>query len=73
MEAGSGLNPAAMELMLIRHGLPLRVENSDGAPADPPLSDEGRDQAERVARWLADEPVDALYTSPLRRSSGCGG
>jgi len=57
-----------MELLLIRHGLPVRVENTDGAPADPPLSVEGRDQAERVARWLADEPIDALYTSPLRRA-----
>jgi probable phosphoglycerate mutase len=57
-----------MELLLIRHGLPVRVENTDGAPADPPLSVEGRDQAERVARWLANEPIDALYTSPLRRA-----
>jgi probable phosphoglycerate mutase len=58
-----------MDLLLIRHGLPVRVENSDGAPADPALSDEGRDQAERVARWLAEEPIDALYTSPLRRAA----
>lgn len=58
-----------MELLLIRHGLPVRVENPDGKPADPPLSEAGREQAERVARWLADERIDALYTSPLLRAT----
>lgn len=58
-----------MELLLIRHGLPVRVENPDGAPADPPLSEIGRDQAARLARWLEGEPIDALYTSPLRRAA----
>ncbi len=57
-----------MELLLIRHGLPLRVENSDGSPADPPLAPEGRDQAERLARLLAAEPLDAVIASPLRRA-----
>ena len=27
-----------MELLLIRHALPIRIENTDGRPADPPLS-----------------------------------
>jgi 2,3-bisphosphoglycerate-dependent phosphoglycerate mutase len=57
-----------VEILLIRHALPLRVENPDGRPADPPLSSEGRRQAERVADWLAAEHLDALYTSPLRRA-----
>ena len=57
-----------MELILIRHALPLRVESADGSPADPPLGDEGRLQAERLARWLAREPLDGLYTSPLKRA-----
>jgi probable phosphoglycerate mutase len=57
-----------MELLLVRHGLPLRVERDDGAPADPPLSDEGRGQAERLAAWLEAERLDAVYTSPLRRA-----
>ncbi len=52
----------------MRHGLPLRVEVAEGAVADPSLSEEGRDQAERLARWLADEHVDALYSSPMRRA-----
>ena len=57
-----------MELLLIRHGLPERVVNEDGTPADPPLSKVGRDQAERVAAWLAGTPIDRIYSSPLRRA-----
>jgi probable phosphoglycerate mutase len=57
-----------VELILIRHGLPLRVERSDGAPADPSLGEEGREQARRMASWLAALPIDALYASPLRRA-----
>lgn len=57
-----------MELILIRHALPLRVERSDGEPADPPLGSEGRSQAQRLAHWLAAEGFEALYTSPLRRA-----
>lgn len=57
-----------MELFLIRHGLPLRVENEDGQPADPSLSEEGRVQAERLSRWLATEKLDRVYASPMRRA-----
>ena len=57
-----------MELLLIRHGLPLRVERRDGAPADPPLAPEGRAQAQRLAAALADERLAAVYASPLRRA-----
>lgn len=57
-----------MELLLIRHGLPIRVENPEGEPADPPLSPTGLEQAARLARWLEPEPLDALYASPLRRA-----
>jgi probable phosphoglycerate mutase len=57
-----------MELILIRHGRPLRIERSDNEPADPELSDEGRIQAERMARWLAHEKLDAIYSSPLKRA-----
>jgi len=56
-----------MELLLIRHALPTRVELIEG-PADPPLSELGARQAEALAAWLADEPIDAIYTSPLRRA-----
>lgn len=57
-----------MEITLIRHGLPVRTEKADGTPADPPLCPEGRDQAERMAAWLAEAEIDALYASPMRRA-----
>jgi probable phosphoglycerate mutase len=72
-----------MELLLIRHALPERVETNDGSPADPPLSALGRAQAERMARWLAADAsfaqraegerrpsggIGAVYASPMRRA-----
>jgi probable phosphoglycerate mutase len=57
-----------VELVLIRHGLPIRVENEPGTPADPPLSEEGREQARLVADWLAPEGFDVVYSSPMRRA-----
>lgn len=57
-----------MELILIRHGLPEKVINQDGTPADPPLSVEGRKQAELVASWLEHEKIDRLYSSPMKRA-----
>jgi 2,3-bisphosphoglycerate-dependent phosphoglycerate mutase len=59
-----------MELLLVRHARPQRVESTTG-PANPPLSPLGRRQAEALAAWLGgpDEgPIDAVYTSPLRRA-----
>ncbi|HTN79286.1 MAG TPA: histidine phosphatase family protein, partial [Acidimicrobiales bacterium] len=56
-----------MELLLIRHALPIRREDVDG-PADPELSEEGRDQAVHMAEWLADERIDAVYSSPMQRA-----
>jgi probable phosphoglycerate mutase len=57
-----------MELVLIRHGLPEKVINKDGAPANPPLSQRGHDQAGRLAAWLKDEGIDRLYSSPMQRA-----
>jgi probable phosphoglycerate mutase len=58
-----------MELLLIRHALPVRVDDIDGAgPADPALSERGREQAAALADWLVDERVDALWSSPMRRA-----
>jgi probable phosphoglycerate mutase len=56
-----------MEVLLVRHALPVRVEGADG-PADPVLAALGRRQADALAAWLADEPLHAIYTSPLRRA-----
>ncbi len=58
-----------MELVLVRHAEPARVEAGtvDG-PADPGLTDRGREQAARLAEWLAVESPAAVCTSPLRRA-----
>jgi broad specificity phosphatase PhoE len=55
-----------MELLLIRHGEPAR-DSADRA--DPGLSERGARQAARLAEYLLDEHLDALYTSPLRRAA----
>src|SRR5262249_18689407 len=65
---GSCTLAPAMELLLIRHALPLRVERDDGAPADPPLAPSGCAQAQRLASALAGERLAAVYASPLRRA-----
>jgi broad specificity phosphatase PhoE len=59
---------AAMDLLLVRHALPVRVDDGEG-PADPVLSDEGRAQALALAAWLDREPIDAVLASPLRRAA----
>jgi probable phosphoglycerate mutase len=56
-----------MELLLVRHALPLRRELVDG-PADPELSPDGRAQAEHLATYLSSEHLDAIYASPLLRA-----
>lgn len=58
----------AVELLMIRHGLPVRRETSDGTPADPELDAAGLDQAARLARWLSPEGIDGVYVSPMRRA-----
>lgn len=56
-----------MELLLIRHALPIRRELEEGA-ADPVLSDAGHQQARHLAGYLATEPLDAVYASPMQRA-----
>ncbi len=56
-----------MDLLLIRHALPVRIDGGDG-PADPELSDDGWRQAGALGAWLADEPIDHIVASPLRRA-----
>lgn len=57
-----------MELLLIRHALPVRRELEEGEIADPPLAEQGHAQAKALAEWLADERIDAIYASPMRRA-----
>lgn len=52
----------------MRHALPVRARGVDGAAADPGLADEGHQQAQRIAGWLAAEHVDAVVSSPARRA-----
>ena len=56
-----------MELLLVRHGLPVRRELVDGA-ADPELSAAGHAQASTWPRTCRREHLDAIYASPLRRA-----
>lgn len=56
-----------MELILVRHGLPIR-ETSESGPADPGLDIAGREQAQAVADWLRTEQIDAIYSSPMKRA-----
>jgi len=58
-----------VELLLIRHAEPVRIGPGTAAgPADPHLTERGRAQADRLAAWLAAEPIDAVLSSPLRRA-----
>jgi broad specificity phosphatase PhoE len=56
-----------VEIVLVRHGLPLRVELETGI-ADPELAAEGHGQAEKMAAYLGVEDIEAIYVSPLRRA-----
>jgi len=57
-----------MELLWVRHGEPERIAPGTGVRADPPLTERGREQAQRLAEWLAHEPLDAIVSSPLQRA-----
>jgi len=59
--------PEATELVLVRHG-EATPNPPDATDYDPPLSERGRWQAQRLARRLAGSRIDALYASPLRRA-----
>jgi probable phosphoglycerate mutase len=56
-----------MELLLIRHALPVRRELDSGI-ADPELAPEGLQQAEHLGQYLAYEKIHTVYASPLRRA-----
>jgi broad specificity phosphatase PhoE len=55
-----------VQLLLIRHALPLRSEPGQGS--DPDLSEEGLEQAKRLPDALARFPITRLVSSPQRRS-----
>jgi broad specificity phosphatase PhoE len=57
-------------IVLVRHGeTDWNREHRFQGRADQPLNEAGRQQARELAELLRDEPVTAMYTSPLRRAS----
>jgi len=57
-----------MNIVWVRHAEPERIPAGTGVPANPPLTPTGREQAQRLADWLAHERVDAIVSSPQRRA-----
>ena len=59
-----------MQLLLVRHALPLRSEAGPGRQerADPDLSEEGRAQVARLPDALARFPITRVISSPQRRA-----
>ncbi len=55
-----------MQLLLVRHALPLRSEPGEGS--DPELSADGFEQAKRLPDALARFPITRLVSSPQRRA-----
>jgi broad specificity phosphatase PhoE len=55
-----------MQLLVIRHALPLRSEAGEGS--DPELSEDGIEQAKRLPDALARFPIARLVSSPQRRA-----
>ena len=56
-----------MEVLLIRHAIPIRRELESGI-ADPELANDGLKQAELMAQYLASEKLHAIYASPMQRA-----
>jgi len=55
-----------MQLLLIRHALPLRSDHGEGS--DPDLSDDGLAQVARLPQALARFPISRVVSSPQRRA-----
>jgi probable phosphoglycerate mutase len=64
----------AVEILLVRHGATADAVEGEAfelleGQADPPLSPDGRLQAHAVALYLAEQPIRALFITPLRRTA----
>ncbi|MDG4668281.1 histidine phosphatase family protein [Mycobacterium sp. 236(2023)] len=59
-----------MQLLLVRHALPLRSEPGQGS--DPSLSEEGIEQAKRLPDALARFPITRMVSSPQVRAIETG-
>ncbi len=63
-------------VLMVRHGeSDANIKNIfAGAKFDPPLTENGIEQAERCAEWLVNNyKIDKVYTSPLLRARMTGG
>lgn len=62
---------AQTTLIIVRHGIsdydPARPVFRNGVP-DPPLTKEGREQAERLGKLVIEKHVNCIYHSPLIRA-----
>ena len=57
------------ELIMVRHAEPdYSAANGSHEAPDPPLTERGRSQAIRLAQRLRTTPVDAIYSSTMRRA-----
>ncbi|MGV7507428.1 histidine phosphatase family protein, partial [Mycobacterium kansasii] len=55
-----------MQLLLVRHALPLRSDHGEGS--DPDLSETGFQQVARLPEALARFPISGVVSSPPRRA-----
>jgi probable phosphomutase (TIGR03848 family) len=66
---GEEKQPKPTTLLLVRHALNDWVgDRLAGWTPDVHLNDKGRAQAESLAQRLADQPITAVYASPLERA-----
>lgn len=64
------MSSQSTRIFLVRHGATtLTAEDRFAGATDVPLSDEGREQARRLALRLSGEPIAAVYASPLGRTA----
>jgi 2,3-bisphosphoglycerate-dependent phosphoglycerate mutase len=66
--------PDATEIVLVRHGASAAAVPDEpfpliGGHSDPPLSPEGREQAEALGARLAGESFTGLFVTPLQRTA----
>jgi probable phosphoglycerate mutase len=66
--------PDATEVVLVRHGASADAIEGEAFPligdhSDPPLSPEGRRQADEVGERLAGEALRAVFVTPLQRTA----
>ena len=58
-----------MDLIIVRHGRPIRHEvDGEHETADPPLSEIGHQQAKRTAEYLKNEGIEHIVASTMRRA-----